>query len=72
MISMRRGVSEKDDNLPDRFLKEKRAAGPAGENLPDLKTMLQEYYAVRGWDAIGIPTKERLEMLGLQECLNGG
>jgi aldehyde:ferredoxin oxidoreductase len=68
MISMRRGVKGTDDNLPDRFLKEKRAAGPAGENLPDLKTMLQEYYAVRGWGANGSPTKERLKMLKLTEC----
>ena len=72
MISMRRGISGKDDNLPDRFLKEKRAAGPAGENLPDLKTMLQEYYTVRGWDTNGSPTMERLKMLKLTECMNGG
>jgi len=67
MISIRRGISGTDDTLPDRFLKEKRAAGPAGENLPDLTTMLKEYYMVRGWDTSGIPTKERLKMLKLAE-----
>lgn len=71
MISMRQGVRGEDDNLPDRFLKEKRAAGPAGGNLPDLETMLKEYYSVRGWDANGSPTKERLKMLNIEECMDG-
>jgi aldehyde:ferredoxin oxidoreductase len=31
--------------------------------------MLNEYYAARGWDEIGIPTREKLTELGLSECL---
>lgn len=71
MISMRQSIRGTDDTLPERFLQEKRAAGPAGENLPDLDTMLKEYYSVRGWDASGAPMKSRLETLRLNECLNG-
>ena len=69
MISVRRGVSGKDDTLPERFLTTTRGAGPAGENLPDLDVMLVEYYDVRGWDSDGIPTDEKLQSLGLDECL---
>ena len=72
MISIRCGDTGNDDRLPERFLKVKRGAGPAGDNLPDLRAMLKEYYAVRGWDANGIPTKERLEILSLNECLPHG
>jgi aldehyde:ferredoxin oxidoreductase len=28
--------------------------------------MLDEYYSLRGWDAKGVPTPERLKTLGLQ------
>ena len=34
----------------------------------DLKTMLDEYYTVRGWDLnTGIPKKEKLIELGLED-----
>jgi aldehyde:ferredoxin oxidoreductase len=69
MISVRRGISGKDDTLPERFLKTTRGAGPAGENLPNLDAMLREYYDVRGWGQDGIPTVEKLKSLGLDECL---
>ena len=29
--------------------------------------MLTEYYKLRGWNADGIPTKEKLESLGLHD-----
>jgi len=35
------------------------------ENMPPLAQMLDEYYAVRGWDREGIPTRERLKELGI-------
>jgi aldehyde:ferredoxin oxidoreductase len=69
MISVRRGISAKDDTLPERFLTTTRGAGPAGENLPKLDVMLAEYYEIRGWGRDGIPTSERLNSLGLKECL---
>lgn len=69
MISIRRGITGKDDTLPERFLTEKRGAGPAGENLPRMDEMLKEYYAFRGWSEEGIPSREKLEGLNLEECL---
>lgn len=64
MISVRRGVSRKDDTVPLRFLTEKRNPG---DNLPPLGAMLNEYYACRGWSAEGVPTQEKLVQLGLSE-----
>jgi aldehyde:ferredoxin oxidoreductase len=42
--------------------------GPsAGMHCPpdELAAMLDEYYALRGWDADGVPTPGRLAALGL-------
>ncbi len=65
LFNVQCGASRKDDVLPNRILNEKRGSGGAAENLPPLETMLDEYYDYRGWDADGIPTPDRLELLGL-------
>jgi aldehyde:ferredoxin oxidoreductase len=44
----------------------KRNGLHAPEKLPDLEKMLDEYYAVRGWDENGIPRKEEISDLGLE------
>ena len=53
------------DTLPPRLLREKLPSGPAEGRVSQLQTMLKEYYAVRGWDTEGIPTKEKDAELGL-------
>jgi aldehyde:ferredoxin oxidoreductase len=30
-----------------------------------VKKMLKEYYAVRGWDENGVPTREKLKQLSI-------
>ena len=43
-------------------------AGPAKGQVVELDPMLDEYYALVGWDADGVPTMaqlERLELAGL-------
>lgn len=65
MYNYRLGLNKKDDILPERILKEPRKTGGAPTQLPPLEEMLEEYYAVRGWDEDGIPTKEKLAELGL-------
>ena len=69
MISVRRGISRKDDILPPRILTQKLTEGGTRGNLPRLGAMLNEYYAFRGWSEEGIPTREKLIQLGLEECL---
>jgi aldehyde:ferredoxin oxidoreductase len=69
LIFVREGVSRKDDSLPPR-MKEAVPNGPvAGHFISDdmLNVMLDEYYAVRGWDSQGKPLHETLQKLGLEE-----
>ena len=63
--NIREGWTRKDDNLPDRFLKETLPAGPAQGNVVDLETMVNEYYSEREWDQAGLPTRQKLMSLGL-------
>ena len=65
LYNVRCGISRDDDVLPDRIVSLPRRDEGTGDNLPPLATMLDEYYACRGWDARGIPTRERLLVLGL-------
>ena len=68
LYNIREGISRKDDTLPPRILNHPRGGG-AGNNLPDLNKMLNEYYQIRGWDEFGIPTKETLKRLELEEYI---
>jgi aldehyde:ferredoxin oxidoreductase len=74
LINLRLGITRADDTLPRRFLTEPRPSGKAAGVVPDLPApvgaaqvhrMLSFYYELRGWDAQGRPTKERLERLKL-------
>jgi aldehyde:ferredoxin oxidoreductase len=60
------------DSLPKRIFETAVPDGlHKGERLDRGKfnVMLDEYYALRGWDENGVPTKETFEKLGLQaEC----
>jgi aldehyde:ferredoxin oxidoreductase len=70
MILVREGIRRKDDMLPPRIMTEKVPDGPAkGRILTKemYEVMLDEYYAVRGWDKDGVPTKETLRRLSLNE-----
>jgi aldehyde:ferredoxin oxidoreductase len=73
MFGVREGIRRRDDYPPKRLLEEPISTGPsAGERLTreDYGRMLDEYYALRGWEAeSGIPTPETLEALGLAFCL---
>ncbi|MCK4225750.1 aldehyde ferredoxin oxidoreductase family protein [candidate division WOR-3 bacterium] len=68
LIAVREGISRKDDTLPARLLEEPMIAGPSKGHFvskEELDIMLDEYYALRGWDKNGIPTKEKLNELEL-------
>jgi aldehyde:ferredoxin oxidoreductase len=68
LFNVREGVRRKDDALPWRVMHEPIPDGPsAGMYCPpaELSTMLDRYYALRGWDPDGVPTPERLGALGL-------
>jgi len=61
------GISRKDDFLPARMLTWNKTGEGLPSNLPPLGSMLGEYYKYRGWSEDGIPTKEKLEELGLSK-----
>lgn len=67
LYNVKCGIRKKDDRLPDRILGLKREGLHAPEKLPDLDRMLEEYYIARNWDKDGIPKKEKLHELDLEE-----
>lgn len=60
------GMRREDDRLPARALTPVAAGGAAGK-VPNLEYQLNEYYALRGWEADGRPKREELLRLGLAE-----
>ncbi len=63
MFLLKAGSTE--DTLPHRMLHEPLPDGPAKGMVVELDKMLPEFYKLRGWDEKGVPTKEKLEELGL-------
>jgi aldehyde:ferredoxin oxidoreductase len=61
------GISRKDDTLPFRSLSFERVGEGLTPNLPPLGTLLSEYYDFRGWSEDGIPTRHKIEDLGLSQ-----
>ncbi|MFC1945276.1 aldehyde ferredoxin oxidoreductase family protein [Chloroflexota bacterium] len=62
------GNRRKDDTLPRIFFEERdESDGPHGMSEVVFQGMLDEFYEFRGWDKEGIPTRERLEELGLND-----
>jgi aldehyde:ferredoxin oxidoreductase len=62
------GFGREFDYPPPRFFREPVPDGPnEGHYLTrkELDTLLDEYYAARGWDQNGIPTEETLRRAGL-------
>lgn len=59
------GFTIADDVLPKRTLNEPARGGAGDGQIADLSIMLAEYYALRGWDAEGIPLAETIQRLNL-------
>jgi len=70
-FNVREGMRRKDDMIPKR-LREAPAFGPFSRKeaaIVNYEGMLDEYYEARGWDKkTGIPTRKKLEELGLKEA----
>jgi aldehyde:ferredoxin oxidoreductase len=66
-INNRMGLDASNDRLPKALLQPLQDGGSAGF-APDIRAMLQAYYAARGWDPItGRPSVEKLSALGLKD-----
>ncbi|NLN21697.1 MAG: aldehyde ferredoxin oxidoreductase family protein [Syntrophomonadaceae bacterium] len=66
LFNIANGFTKEDDTLPPRMLKDPVKIGPAKGHVNKLDVMLPEYYELRGWDAEGRPTPDKLKELGLQ------
>jgi aldehyde:ferredoxin oxidoreductase len=67
LINVRDGIRKTDDTLPPKMRQAAVVGGRAGKAPLNFEKMLNDYYVLRGWDDSGIPTKESLEKLGLED-----
>lgn len=72
MFNIREGFSRWDDTLPERFFKEPTPIGlpiARGRRIErdKFEKMLDEYYALHGWDEGGFPKDVTLKRLSLAE-----
>ena len=75
IILNREGIRRKDDQMPERILREAVPSGPIeGRVLTQemYDQMLDEYYHARGWDGDGVPTPATIREIGLEELLATG
>jgi aldehyde:ferredoxin oxidoreductase len=66
LFNIREGLTKDDDKLPDRFQEEQLPEGPAKSHTVEIDKILQEYYYIRGWDELGIPSNRKLEELSIE------
>jgi aldehyde:ferredoxin oxidoreductase len=73
-FNVRDGLTRKDDIIHDFYFTTPVVNGPQKGKTLDRKKfekMKSEYYALRGWDvATGVPSRKRLEELGLKDVAN--
>ena len=65
IFNIEAGIDKEQDSLPKRFLETPFDEGLSKDRVVPVAKMLKDYYAVRGWDENGNPTKEKLTELAL-------
>jgi aldehyde:ferredoxin oxidoreductase len=69
MFNVREGLGRKDDYIPERTRRLHEFgeySSTAASEIKEYDRMLDEYYEARGWyKETGIPTKEKLQQLGV-------
>lgn len=68
--NVREGWVRKDDSPPPRIMKDPIQDGPSKGSLvtkEEFEMMLDAYFDARGWTSDGIPTKQKLGELGLDD-----
>lgn len=72
LFNVREGMGRKDDVLPERHYTLPISAGERKGRVvsrEEFEKELDKFYEARGWDRAGIPTKERLKSLGLEDMV---
>jgi len=74
LLNIREGLGRKDDSLPYKVMHEPIPdEGPskgAFVTQAELDLLLDDYYESRGWTKEGVPTKEKLEELGMEDLMH--
>ncbi|MEM2442259.1 MAG: aldehyde ferredoxin oxidoreductase family protein [Candidatus Bathyarchaeia archaeon] len=70
-INARGGIDGKFDKMPERITKEPilRDDTPARGQIFEEDILVKDYYKTRGWNEKGIPTREKLRELGLEDLI---
>ncbi len=67
LFNLRAGLTRADDNLPEKCYEP--VLGKTSQSAVMIRekfdAMLDEYYSLRGWDSEGIPSKAKLDKLGI-------
>ncbi|MCL5257327.1 MAG: aldehyde ferredoxin oxidoreductase family protein [Chloroflexi bacterium] len=72
VINGRFGFTRKDDSAPRRIFSEPVPDGPKKGSLvnpADFDSMLEEFYAISGWDNKGVPSDDTLMRLDLSDLI---
>jgi aldehyde:ferredoxin oxidoreductase len=73
LFNVREGLGRKDDNLPWKVMHDPIPdEGPskgAFVTQAELDLLLDDYYEARGWTKEGVPTKEKLKELGMDDLM---
>lgn len=72
VFNCREGFRREDDNLPARLFFDPIPEGPSKGEVIDpekFEEMLDEYYGVQGWDNDGVPSKETLSRLEINDLV---
>ncbi|MBS7653713.1 aldehyde ferredoxin oxidoreductase family protein [Candidatus Bathyarchaeota archaeon] len=67
IFNLREGFTKVDDWLPERFFSPKRDGVLSKTSLDaeNLRNAIELYYEMMGWDKRGVPTRAKLEELGI-------
>jgi aldehyde:ferredoxin oxidoreductase len=66
LFLVKAGLTRADDTLAPRMA-EPMPAGPIQGETFELDRLLDDYYVARGWDANGVPTREKLRELDIED-----
>jgi len=72
LFNVREGFDRRTDRIPDELLVQVSDETTA-ESLEsgEFESLLDAYYRARGWGRNGVPTRERLDRLGLLDLVDG-
>jgi len=65
LFNFRFGATGRDDTLPEKFTTEPISEGPCQGSVINLAPMLQQFYALMGWEQDGTVSAAKIKQLGI-------